>query len=121
MSENLANYLRMHRKKTALSSKELGMLLGYDETAILRHEKFQSAPSLLMALGYEIIFGVPISELFPGLRESVAQDVEGRIEQFKQMLEEESGRGPRATTTARKLEWIYERSGTTTQIPNTPQ
>lgn len=109
----------MYRKKTALSSKELGVLLGYDETAILRHEKFQSTPSLLMALSYEVIFGVSISELFAGLRESVAQDVEGRIAQFKQILEEESGHGPRATIVARKLEWIYERSGAA--IPHIPQ
>jgi DNA-binding XRE family transcriptional regulator len=121
MSENLANYVRMHRKRAALSLKELGMLLGFDETAILRHEKFQSMPSLTMALGYEIIFGIPTSELFIGLRESVAQGVEHRIGQFKAMLEEESGRGPRAASVARKLEWIYERPSFGVQTLGIPE
>lgn len=110
MSDRLPNYLRTHRKKTGLSQRDVGRVLGYqDEGPISRHEQFHSAPPLLIALGYEVVFRVPISEIFAGLRDAVEQDVEERLSELEQELQKRSGKGRHAAGTARKLEWISER------------
>lgn len=107
MSDRLTNYLRTHRKKTGLSQRDLGRILGYqDEVPIPRHEQFQTLPSLLVALGYEIVFRVPISEIFAGLRDAIEQDIKKRISELERELQGKSGKGRHAEVTARKLEWI---------------
>lgn len=89
----LANYLRTHRKKAGLSQIEIARLLGYEnQGAVCHHERFQSMPSLLTALSYEIVFQAPISELFAGLRDSAEQLVEDRISQLASELEQRSGK-----------------------------
>ena len=115
MRDCLTNYLRTHRKKTGLSQRDLGRILGYqDEVPVSRHERLHRLPSLMTALGYEIVFQVPISELFAGLRDAIEQDIEERLSELERGLQERSGRGRHAAATARKLEWISERrtSGT---------
>lgn len=107
----LPNYLRTHRKKTGLSQQELAILMGYDGTdQISRHEQFSSLPPIAAAVAYEVIYRVPIAELFPGLSNRVEQDVERRIAVLKKSLGQRSGRDRCAATTARKLEWIAMRS-----------
>jgi len=69
----LANCLRSHRRRVGLSQEELGRLLGYhDETAVAKHERFKTMPPFLTALGYEVIFGVSVSALFPGITQTIA-------------------------------------------------
>jgi transcriptional regulator with XRE-family HTH domain len=109
-SERLVNYLRTHRKKTGLSQRDLGRILGYgDEGPVSRHEQFHALPPLLIALGYEIVFQVPIAEIFAGLRDAVEQNIEKRLSELEQELQQSSGRGRRAAGTARTLEWLYLR------------
>lgn len=106
----LASYLGSHRKRSGLSQKELGQLLGYpSEGTVSRHERLCSTPPLHIALGYEAVFRVPISELFPGVYEHIHHAVEARIDSLKQQLQESAARGRAAARIARKLEWIWER------------
>jgi len=64
----LPNYLRTHRRRVGLTQEELGGVVGYeDDGTITKHEKFQSTPPLETAIGYEIVFRVPVSEIFAGL------------------------------------------------------
>ncbi len=64
----LASYLSSHRKRSGLSQERLGKLLGYpDEGPVSRHERLRSVPPLRIALGYQAIFQIPVSELFPGV------------------------------------------------------
>lgn len=115
MTDRLTNYLRTHRKKTGLSQRDLGRILGYqDEGPISRHERFHAQPPLLIALGYEIVFRIPISEIFAGLRDAVEQDIEERLSELERGLQETSGKGRHATGTARKLEWLSERKSSET-------
>lgn len=112
--EPLVNYVRVHRRKAYLSQRELGQMLGYDdEGAIARHERFRSLPPFLIALGYEIVFKIPVSELFPGLKQTMEIGIEKRIAEFEQDLRTKSGLGPQAAVIARKLEWISERRNLT--------
>jgi DNA-binding XRE family transcriptional regulator len=106
----VANRIYVHRRKASLTQRELAMLIGYgDEGAVAHHERFNSLPPFLIALAYEIIFQVPVSELFFGLRDAVEPVVEDRINDLKKSLEEHDARGKYATRIARKLEWLTAR------------
>lgn len=105
--EIFPNYIRVNRKKTALSQRELGMLVGYaDEGQVSRHEHFETLPPFVVAVAYEVIFRVPITDLFPAVRNRTQQEINRRINVFKEVLEQQSGKERSATATARKLEWI---------------
>lgn len=108
--EQLANYLRMHRKKSGLSQRELANLLGFlSEIQISRHERSVTIPGLLIALGYEVIFRAPISEVFPGLYQAVETGIEERLANMENELHQSTSKGRKAATIARKLEWLWER------------
>lgn len=110
MADRLASYSRIHRRNAGLNQRELGIILGYDdEGAVSRHERFRAVPPLLMALAYEATFRVPVSEIFAGFYEAVAQGVEERLTALERKLGEQSANGPQAAATARKLEWLYAR------------
>lgn len=108
--KSLDSYLRTHRRKAGLSQREMGMLLGYeDESAVARHEKSKALPPLLIAIGYEVVFKVPIAKLFSGLKETVEKTVEVRILQFEENLQQKNEKGGRASHIAQKLAWLSER------------
>jgi DNA-binding XRE family transcriptional regulator len=109
-NQPLTNYLRAHRRKTGLTQHDLARVLGYDNReAIARHERLESMPSLLMALSYEAVYHVPVSEIFAGLAGTVELNVEAQLAEFESHLGERSASGPRAVAIARKLEWLSER------------
>jgi transcriptional regulator with XRE-family HTH domain len=109
-NEPLTNYLRTHRLKTGFTQHELAAFLGYmSHMAISRHERQQSVPCLVIALSYEIVYGVPVSEIFSGLAKSVEREVEAQLAEYETYLGTQSAAGPRAASVARKLEWLSER------------
>ena len=109
-SKPIPNRIYVHRRKASLTQRELAMLIGYiSEGAVARHERFNSLPPLLTALAYEIIFRVPISELFFGVRDTVESVVEERINDLRKSLEDRDARGKYAIRDARKLEWLTSR------------
>jgi len=106
----VANSLRFHRRQTGLSQAELGRLLGYnDDSAVRKHERFQAMPPFLVALGYEIIFQIPVSELFPGISETVALGIEARLAQFADAVRQVSDATQSASTAKRKAGWLEDR------------
>jgi len=114
--ESLACRLRALRRKSGLSQIELAQLLGFvSEVPVSRHERSETVPNLLTALGYEVIFRVPVSELFPGLYHSVETVIEERLAILEEDLQQSTAKGRKATTTARKLEFSWERKN---QTPN---
>lgn len=97
----LNNYLRMHRRRTALSQGDIACLLGVvSGTKLSRYESGQRAPNLETALALEIIFGIPVRELFAGMFHEVEQRVRERA---APLIEELRARGPSRETT-RKLQ-----------------
>jgi DNA-binding XRE family transcriptional regulator len=110
MDETLGNYVLMHRKNAGLTQRDLGELVGYGaEGQVPRHEHSRSLPTLLIALSYQVVFDVPVSEIFAGLHECVAASVEGRVAEMEDKLRRHSGSGTRATASARKLQWLEQR------------
>jgi DNA-binding XRE family transcriptional regulator len=110
-AKSLANYLHVYRKKTGLTQREIGVLVGYPKApAISRHERCHSLPPLLTALAYEVVFGVPVGDIFPGVRELVASGVEDRISELEKLLEQAKEEDHHSSAmTERKLKWINDR------------
>lgn len=107
--QTLANSLRLHRRRIGLSQGELGRVLGYDdESAVAKHERFQVMPPFLVALGYEVVFQIPVSELFPGVAKTVALGIEARLDELEYALRQ-GGAIARPTAATRKLEWLETR------------
>src|SRR5579862_5613640 len=81
-SSPLHNYLRMNRKRLALSQEEVGFLLGFNGESkgikVCRDEKFVREPNLHTALAYEVIYGRPVRELFAGIYQKIEEDVGAR-------------------------------------------
>lgn len=105
--------IRTLRKSSGLSQKELTHILGFrSEVAVSRHERSDSVPDLLTALGYEAIFQVPVSELFPGMYQTVAMGIEERLAKLEDELHQSTTKGRNATPIARVLEFLVMRKST---------
>jgi len=106
----LASYLRSHRLRSGMSQRELADLVGIvTHQQVSQHERSTLIPSLMAALGYQIVFGVPMTELFPGLLEGIQTNVEERLHRMKEKLEAYTVKGRGAQRIARRLEWFWER------------
>jgi transcriptional regulator with XRE-family HTH domain len=104
------NYLRAYRKKSGLSQRELGLLLGYlDQGQVSRHERSQTEPPLTSALAYESIFRVPVSAIFPGIHSDVKQAIEEKLAKFEVDLNGRSAKDRGAKVIAQKLIWLTKR------------
>ncbi len=110
LEQRLANYLRIHRRNVGLTQQELAYVLGHcNEGPVSRYERFRATPSLIVALSFEIVFRVPVSEIFAGLRDHVEEKVETKLVELEQHLGQRSARDRDANATARKLIWLSER------------
>jgi transcriptional regulator with XRE-family HTH domain len=106
----LASYLRSHRLKSGLNQRELAELvglIGHHQVSI--HERSVAFPSLMAALSYEAVFGVPVSELFPGLYEPIRMNIEEQLTEMEKKLQGSTAKGHAAQIIARKLEWLWAR------------
>lgn len=85
--EPLANYIRTHRRRAALSQDEVAFLLGCEHgTKISRYERERRTPTLEAALALEAVFNVPVSELFAGRFHTVEQSVVMRAQELAEKL-----------------------------------
>lgn len=79
-THKLQNYIRTHRKRSGLSQAELVYLLRLKSlSTVSRVEHFRRIPSLEVALAYEVIFRIPVRELFPGLFEQIERNAIRRV------------------------------------------
>jgi len=102
--------IRTKRKLSGLALKEVTYLLGSKSAgAVSKHERSDAIPSLPLALGYEIIFGEPISKLFTDLYALLEENIERRAAELQEKLSKSSARGRRGALTAKKLEFLYMR------------
>ncbi len=95
-SHHLSNHVRKHRKRSALSQKDVAYLLGgASGSKVSRYERFARQPGFMTALAYEAIFQVSVSELFPGLYQTIETGVRARA---KKLMERKSnGRQSRSS------------------------
>jgi DNA-binding XRE family transcriptional regulator len=110
LDRRLSNYIRIHRRNAGLSQGELGRVLGYrDEETVGRHERFHATPPLEIAISYEIVFRIPIADLFAGLRDVTEMKIEASLVQLEEQLGRRSALDRNALATARKLTWLSRR------------
>lgn len=105
----LDNYLRSHRKQSGLTQQEVAFLLGCENGAqVSRYEKRHRLPPLETALACEAIFGVPIAELFAGVRQGVGKDIAKRRSELRSKLQAKTFKGSAAQIAAHKLRWLAD-------------
>ena len=108
--EQLATYLRSHRRNSGLTQREIASVLGYKHAnPVCRHEQAISIPPFFIALAYETVFRVPAAQMFPGFYRTVEHAVETRLAAFEAELQSKSAHDRDARATARKLEWLWTR------------
>ena len=93
----LPNYLRTYRKRAYLSQDALAFLLGVkDGSVVSRYEGDLRTPSFETAIALEIIFGVPLRELFPGTYRKVEAEVLRRARLLREEVSSLKARLPDA-------------------------
>jgi transcriptional regulator with XRE-family HTH domain len=116
--KRLDNYLRAYRKQSGLTQGEVAFLLGWENSAqVSRYEKRRRLPPIDTALACEAIFGVPISELFAGVRDSSNHEVRKRMVQLRSKLQMANAKGSEALVLAHKLSWLDARESLPSQSP----
>ena len=109
-TQRLENYLRTHRKRSGLTQREVAFLLGWKTDGSLgRYEKRRRLPPLKTALACEEIFGVPVGELFAGVRQEVGKDIEKRRVELRARLQTTPPKVNAVRMTAHKLRWLDDR------------
>jgi transcriptional regulator with XRE-family HTH domain len=109
-THKLENYLRTYRKRSGLTQREVAFLVGCRNGAqVSRYEKRRRLPPLRTAIACEAAFGVPVSELFAGVREAAGQAVGERMLALKSELEANPSQGRDARLAAQRLRWLAER------------
>jgi transcriptional regulator with XRE-family HTH domain len=108
----LQNYLRAYRRKSGLTQREVAFLLGCQNGGVVsRYEKRRRLPPLPTALACQAVFGVPVSELFAGMWDTVDGEIKKRLTQLRSRLQDEPGKGREARLAAQKLRWLADRHG----------
>jgi len=109
-TQRLQNYLRTFRKQSGLTQNEVGFLLGSQNGGqVSRYEKRHRLPPLETALACEEIFGVPVSELFAGIRQQVGRGIEKRRVELRARLQTTTPKASDARITAQKLRSLDDR------------
>jgi len=65
------NRLSLLRKQNGLSQKQLAALVSQDRTTISMYERGRIVPPLSCAAMFQLLFGIPIAEIFPDLFQTV--------------------------------------------------
>jgi transcriptional regulator with XRE-family HTH domain len=104
MLANLDCYLKPYRRRWGLTQKELAVLLGFQNGAVVsRLERVLRHPTLETAYAVEIILGTPPAELFPGLYERVRKQVIARARTYYDELQ-----GTPSKSTQLKLDFFED-------------
>lgn len=107
----LASYLRFHRKRSGLSQKDLGNLIGHlTKHQVSKHERAEALPTLISALAYEAVFRVPVAALYPGVYRTLQESIDDRLQELETKLQQSSAKGRAAHSTAKTLVWLSERN-----------
>jgi transcriptional regulator with XRE-family HTH domain len=70
------NNLVLYRRRMGFSQKQVARLLGQRDTSMVSHyEHSRAFPPLVVALGLEIIYRVPVAFLFPDLYDELKRRI----------------------------------------------
>lgn len=101
----LPNYLKMFRKRSGLSQREVAFLLGCRHgSKVSRYERGERVPNAQTVFGYEAIFRVPSKQLFRGLAEATADQVRHRTRRLMRQLDQQA----RTPAVKHKVEFLVD-------------
>ena len=106
-SPKLEHYLRACRKRSGLSQRDVGYLLGAKSRAQVSRYERRHAPPLRTALAFEALFGAPVSEIFAGMREVVEKELSRRVRELALDLRAQNGKR-NSRVTSQKLQWLVD-------------
>jgi transcriptional regulator with XRE-family HTH domain len=70
------NDLVLYRRRMGFSQKQVARLLGHRNTSMVSHyEHGRALPPIVVALGLEIIYRVPVAFLFPGMYDELRRKI----------------------------------------------
>jgi len=79
--KNQQNNLILYRKRMGFTQRQVARLLGHRDTSMVSHyERGRSLPPLMVALGFEIIFRIPVAFLFPTLYDELKAQIRTKEE-----------------------------------------
>jgi DNA-binding XRE family transcriptional regulator len=111
------NYLRSYRLRWGLSQGELAYLLGWSRSEVIsRIEMKQRAPSLKLVIACFVLFGVPVTELFPDLSSGIEAEVIARVWEFYEKIQGDPTK--RTKKQIELLEGVIERYEQRTSKPD---
>jgi transcriptional regulator with XRE-family HTH domain len=80
MKTSSINYvLKRYRRSGGFKQKDTARLLHASSTLVSRLETGKRAPSLRVAIAYEVLTGMPISKLFSAVYESYEEETIARV------------------------------------------
>jgi transcriptional regulator with XRE-family HTH domain len=101
----LRNYLRMHRKRSALTQRELAGLLGCEHgSKVSRYERGERVPGFATLLAYEIVFRTNGADLFRGVAEKLSRTIRDRASRLHKHLDAERS----TPLVTQKMEFLVE-------------
>ncbi|MBU6142119.1 helix-turn-helix domain-containing protein [Patescibacteria group bacterium] len=104
-THRLSNYLRMYRKRSALTQEELAFLLGATrDSKVSRYENGRRIPTFDAILAYSFIFNASLEDLFAGHYDEVAITIHKRAQRLLAKL----GAQPASPALARKMQFLQE-------------
>jgi transcriptional regulator with XRE-family HTH domain len=87
-TDPLPQYLKMFRKRSGLSQRELAALLGCKSgSKISRYERGGRRPTFEALLAYEVIFRVALDGLFRGEHTRVRRSIRQRAQRLSRTLD----------------------------------
>lgn len=93
MPSFIHDYLRSHRRKWAITQRELAFLLGHKSpTHISRLEQGKRTPSKDIVFACEVLFGIPARSCFPKLYAEVEETVLARAATLYEHLDNETSK-----------------------------
>ena len=104
------NYVRTHRERHALTVDELGHLTGHASSGITKIESGDRMPTLAVALGLQVIFGLAPREMFPDFFGCIEEAVMRRTAALYDEIEDRSDR--RSAAKCALFDSMPGRSGT---------
>jgi transcriptional regulator with XRE-family HTH domain len=109
-SSPVGTYLRFLRRKHGLRQRDLARIIGsVTASQVSRHERSRSLPTLLVAFGYQVAFGKPVAEIFPGFYHAVETSIGGRLEEFRRNAGGGAANNGPAMPVYRDGDWLDER------------
>ena len=90
MAERLPTYLRTYRKRSGLTQDEFSRLLGCESgVSVCEYERLRKVPTLEKAIACEVVTGVSVEELFPGIYKKALENVVLRARTMSRELPED--------------------------------